>query len=1206
MAASSTPAVSSPPGPAAAGAPPGPAARPGGPRRWLRRVIVALAVLVVLVAAAWLAVPPIAKHLIETRLTEALGRPTTVGKVGFEPFSLRVTVNDLTVAGKTSSPLFAAHELTADVSAASLWHRAPVLDALRLVQPRIAIARDRDGHYDIDDLIERAQAPSDGPPPRFSLNNIEIVDGSIAFDDAAAGREHRIDTLAIGIPFLSTLPYQTAIRVTPHVEGNVNGAHFAVTGSATPFAEHREATLEVNLDNVALPQYLAYLPARPRVDLAQALASTRLTIAFIEAAKGERRLELRGEARLDDVQVKRRDGSPLLGAKRIAVTLDRVGVFGRDARIAKVAIEAPTVDVVRARDGTLELAQPLFDPTPPSRAAPAAPAAPWTVRVQAVAIERGSATLTDEGTAFRTGLADIALTASNVTNVPGEKARASASFLSADRIATFKAEAEADLLAPSATGSFSFTRFSLGLLFPYYKEALAADVQKGSLAFDGKFALTDGKFTLRDGSAAITDLAVAHPRSPRPFLRMPVVNAAGVGIDVAARRVEVASLDMREPAAEVVRERDGAIDVARIVRPGTATESAREDDAWILRIDRFRVERARLDVEDRMQQPPVRMTARDIDMTARDYSNARDAKVKVALTSRIGARGRGAWEGAVGTNPFSLAGTVDVTGLDLVPIRPYVESRVNVSLTGGSLAAKGRVTLNLPDKGEPRVTWKGNVAVTDFVALDKPTASDLARWKRLALDGVDVTSAPFRLSIDRIAAVDYYARVIVYQDGTLNLTRLLTPGAEPEPPPDAKPPPTAAAGTDEALPITLGRIELANGNVVFSDFFVRPNYSANLTEVTGSVSRMSKQDAGDVAITARVDHSAPVEIAGRIDPFASSLALDLRGKARDIDLPPLSPYAIKYAGYGIEKGKLSFDVHYQVEAKRLTAENHLTLDQLTFDPKHVDSPTATKLPVLLAVALLKNSRGVIDIRLPISGSLDDPQFSVGGLIVQVIVNLITKAVTAPFALLSAAFGHGEELSVIAFAPGESVPGPGASARLDTLGKALVDRPALRIDVAGRADPVADRNALQRKTVNDELRREKMKSLAARGEAPASVEQVTIGDDERAAWLTSAYRDSSLPDRPRNAFGVLESVPPAQMEAMLLAAAKVDDDALRRLANARAQAVKDALESRKVAGERIFIAAPQIGAPPSSRASAPAGTTPAAPEAPASRVDLALR
>src|SRR4029079_6911446 len=121
-------------------------------------------------------------------------------------------------------------------------------------------------------------------------------------------------------------------------------------------------------------------------------------------------------------------------------------------------------------------------------------------------------------------------------------------------------------------------------------------------------------------------------------------------------------------------------------------------------------------------------------------------------------------------------------------------------------------------------------------------------------------------------------------------------------------------------------------------------------------------------------------------------------KARDVDLPPLTPYSVKYAGYGIEKGKLTFDVHYKIEDRKLTATNRLVLDQLTFNRERIDSPTATKLPVLLAVSLLQDRNGVIDINLPVAGSLDDPQFSVGGLIIRVIVNLLTKAVTAPFAL----------------------------------------------------------------------------------------------------------------------------------------------------------------------------------------------------------------
>jgi hypothetical protein len=593
------------------------------------------------------------------------------------------------------------------------------------------------------------------------------------------------------------------------------------------------------------------------------------------------------------------------------------------------------------------------------------------------------------------------------------------------------------------------------------------------------------------------------------------------------------------------------------------------------------VEHASIDLEDRVPAPAVKLAVRDLNFDAANFSNARGAKSTVAVRARVGSRGRAAWNGTLATNPLALSGRIDVAGLDLVTIRPYVESQVNVSVTGGALAATGNFVADDPAKP----TWKGNIVVTDFAALDKPTSSDLVHWKRLALDDMDVALDPWRASIGRVGIDDYYARLIVYPDGTLNVTRLLTPERESD---DAQRP-------RDALPITLGRIELANGNVNYSDFFVKPNYSANLTEVTGTITTMSAEQAGDVAISARVDHSAPVEVSGRIHPFAKELSLDIAAKARDIDLPPLTPYAVKYAGYGIEKGKLTFDVHYRLDNRKLTAENRLVLDQLTFNPQRVDSPTATKLPVLLAVALLKDTRGVIDINLPISGSLDDPQFSVGGLIIRVIVNLIAKAATAPFALLSAAFGHGEELSTLTFADGSAALDDDARKRLDTLGKALADRPGLKLEIGGRADAQADRGALRKAYVETAMKREKMKSLAAQGEAPASVDLVTIGGDERTRWLTAAYRESDIKDRPRNFIGMLKDVPPAEMEAMLLASAKVDDDALRLLANARAQAVKDALVARNVAGERLFLTAPRM-----------TGEGPTKTAAATSRVDLALR
>jgi uncharacterized protein involved in outer membrane biogenesis len=1172
-------------------------------RRWLRRLGLVAAGLAALVLIAWLAVPPIVRAQLESRLTAALGRPATVESVKFNPFELRLSVFKLAVAGSVDpQPLLAVDALVADFSAASIWHRAPVLDALTLVRPRISLARDREGRYSIQDLIDKALAPP-LEPVRFSLNNIEIDDGQIAIADGVTGRKHELAALNIGIPFLSSLPYQTAILVTPRAAGTFNGTHFALSGTSIPFAEHREAALDIDLDALPLPPYVAYLPDKPRFDLASGTLTTKLKVVFVEAVSGERRLELRGDARIDGLAMKRRDGTPLAAVERIAVGLDRIDVFGHDARIETIAIDAPVIDVKRFADGTLEWARLLAETAPASAApAPGAPReAAWKFRTGKLGVTRGAVALVDEASTFRSTLVDIALDATNVSTKPGEKSHVKLNLVSSDRIASFPGEADVGPSAPAATGQ-------LGLLFPFYKSALAVDVQKGSLDYASAFTLdAKGNLRLNEGEATIADLRLAVPNNKEPISQAPQIVLRQIDVDVSARKVTLGGLQSSGAVLRMARSSDGSFEMTRLVKAAETGKPA-DDVTWTVLTRKLELDRVTLDVEDRVPQPPFKLALRELAFTATDIGSAPGTTSKVTLRAKLGKQGRIAFTGPLTRIPFRMNGELDVSGFTLTSLKPYFEPQVNVVVTDGTLKARGRLSLDVPADAGVRASWKGDVAIADFAALDKPTSSDLARWKSLSLAGVDITVDPFRASVGRIDLDDFYARIIVYPDATLNITRLLTPGASAEPAPDAKPAPvTATAAPREALPISIGHIELARGNVNFSDFYIKPNYSANLTEVAGSIGTMSAEQAGELNLAAHVERTAPVEVHGRLHPFAKELSLDIAAKASNIDLPPLSSYSTKYAGYGIERGQLTFDVHYQVENRKLTAENRLVLDQLKFGPR-VESPTATKLPVLLAVALLKNSRGVIDIKLPISGSLDDPKFSVGGIIIQVIVNLITKAVTAPFALLSAAFGGGEELSTLAFAPGSATLPAEAQKRVDTLGKALADRPALKLDIAGNADPTADADALRQSALTKAMRTEKMKKLVAEGSAPASVDQVAIDPDERVRWLTAAYRESSIPDRPRNVIGMLKDMPPAEMEAMFVANAKVDDEALRALANDRARAVKDALVAKGITDDRVFLIAPRVGGAAggnsSGHAGGDAGVPPAA--APTTRVDLALR
>jgi hypothetical protein len=346
-----------------------------------------------------------------------------------------------------------------------------------------------------------------------------------------------------------------------------------------------------------------------------------------------------------------------------------------------------------------------------------------------------------------------------------------------------------------------------------------------------------------------------------------------------------------------------------------------------------------------------------------------------------------------------------------------------------------------------------------------------------------------------------------------------------------------------------------------------------LTGLAGRVGPLDPRKPGEIDIRGAVDKTAPLKIVGKVNTLGSELFLDITATAKGIDMPTFSPYSGKYIGYAIEKGKLSVDIHYHVEKGELTAENNVFLDQLTLGEK-VESPDARSIPVSLALALLKNQRGEIDVHLPISGSINDPEFSIGGVIVKVFINLITKAATAPFAMLGSLFG-GEELSEIDFSPGYAQITPEAEKRLEALAKALIDRPALKLEITGRADPAHDPEALKHMILERTVKAQKLSESVKKGETVASLDDVELKPEEYEKYLTRVYKDSKF-SKPKNMIGLSKSLPVPEMEQLLLANIDAADSEMRELGELRAEVARDWLiEQGGVPSERVFVLAPKV-------------------------------
>lgn len=604
-------------------------------------------------------------------------------------------------------------------------------------------------------------------------------------------------------------------------------------------------------------------------------------------------------------------------------------------------------------------------------------------------------------------------------------------------------------------------------------------------------------------------------------------------------------------------------------------------------------------------------------LAPRDLDHAPDqATTKVAAGARTGLID---WRGQFGLQPLAVRGSVKLDRFPLQAFEPYVRDRLPVSLLRAEAGLKAEVAVKeLPaglDIGVVGDLLLADVLVHSRPAADAPTGlgntDELLSWQSFKLSGVSLALAPARapkIDITEAVLADFYSRLVITEQGRFNLQDVgpaaaATSSAESGTASTPAPPPTevvsavasqasspAADAPASALELSVGSTKLINGRVDFTDRFVRPNYSADLTQLNGSLGafRSGSREMATLELRGRAAGTALLDISGQLNPTAQPLALNIRAKATDLELAPLSPYAAKYAGYAIERGKLSMDVSYVITPDgKLEAKNQVILNQLTFGER-IDSPSATQLPVLLAVALLKDRHGVIDINLPISGSLNDPQFSVGGIIFKVIINLITKALTAPFSLL---FGGGsEDLSEVAFRLGVPAVTESGAAALDKVAQALIDRPSLKMTVTGAADPAAEREAYVQAVLEARLLQEKKKEQARAG-APAEAASAaagavteTVSGAERERLLKAVYRQTDLPDKPRNLIGLAKDIPAVEMEALLKARLVVTDEAMRELALQRGLAVRDALIAKGLPSERLFIASPKLR-PPADQAEA---------------------
>nr|WP_188697062.1 DUF748 domain-containing protein [Silvimonas amylolytica] len=1188
--------------------------------RWLTWLVIFLVAISII---GFLLLPWLARPQIEKALTSALHRPTTIAGMAFNPFTLQARLDGLDVREHNKTVLSAAH-ITANLDWASVWRRGPVLSALTLDQPYVWVQRVSGQQYNWSDLLTSSAQPQpkkDEGTPRFALYNISLNNGRIDFDDRVVNKTNQVTAINLGIPFISSLPVFVETVVEPHLAFKLNGSPFDIRGKTTPFENTRQTTVDLKVDGLDIPSYLQYVPVELGLRLPAAKFDSQLQLVFRQE-NNEPQLRLTGSARLRDVSLTDAQGQPLLSLPRMNTVLADVRPLANVYHLQSVETEGLHVTVTRAADGKLnwlaalqaqdksaQKAQAKTASAVASEPVSAEKSAPPDVAVGHIALRQSHVDWQDNMVkpAFSTAASPLDITVDHLALAGKQPATIK---LVASTPAGEKISQEGTLtLQPLVVDSqISIDALALARYQPYVAPYINAAITDGTLDWHGKLHYDDsGALRIEGMDTALNNVRLNLLNSKEGSAQIGKFSLTGATLDLAEQRYHLGQVALADPVWNASRGTDGQIDWTHFIKPQPAGSAHAGSAKTSAPAKPLRVTASGIAVSNYTSRfvdhqlpklPPLTLKSLSLQTGPIDYPSATPTEVK--LQAQGGKGGKYDVSGSVANTPAAGKLKLNLQNVDVGYGQAYFSQWLNVTVPTIKVSVKGDLVFGTAPKFTG--SYKGNIRISDLYSLDKVTGEDFLKWKSLDVSGIDARFEPMRVDIKTVALQNFYSRLVLYPDGHLNLADIVikqgqprgqrvsltnieanasapqavTPTPTPAPKPGAVASAPVKAPAKPLPPIRIGTIKLAGGNINYTDNFVKPNYTANLTDMGGTITGLSSaQDArAAVDIKGSVDRIAPVAVSGQLNPLSQQLYLDINASVKGYELSAASTYSAKYAGYGIEKGKLSMDVHYQIADRQLKAQNKIQLDQLTLGDK-ANSPDATKLPVKLALSLLTDHNGQINLDLPIAGSLDDPQFSVGGLIIKVIVNLLEKAITAPFDLLASAFGGGPQFAYAPFEPGSAVLDSQAQDSLAKLEKALNDRPAIKMEITGWSDPTLDLEGLRKHMVQSRMKAIKARQLTEHGETVTDESALEITPQEYPQLLARVYKQAKFPDKPTNMIGMDKSLPTEEMEKQLYTKLPVSDNDLRQLAGDRGLAVKNFLQQHGVDAARLYVTQPRV-------------------------------
>jgi uncharacterized protein DUF748 len=721
--------------------------------------------------------------------------------------------------------------------------------------------------------------------------------------------------------------------------------------------------------------------------------------------------------------------------------------------------------------------------------------------------------------------------------------------------------------------------------FDYAPKDLGFKIINGKVDIDSKIFFTKTKnkemSSRTSGTVNVHDLEIVDS-DKNAMIRLPKLAVVFAPSKFLKKDVRVESITISRPEIDIRRYESGDInlfsmgqspkkenDGEKIPAGQKSTETQepfrlvvedlKMDSSWVRFRDDYIGKTA-----SKKQPEPVQIAMGPITLAVQDFSTDQNSKGNFDFKTRLNEKGDIAANGKFGIFPLSVDTHFDFKDVVFTWIEPYLQSNVHLAITNGRFSSSGDLTLQQNNTEGLSATLKGDASIEEVVTVDKIYAEDFASLKGFYLKKMDISYNPMRIELGEIRLNGWKNRLVLHEDGNLNLSKILVSknSSENGSTIERK---KKKPSEESIIPVKVNTVFMQNIHMDFIDQQIKPYFSSNLTiseaKITGLTSKKFKE--ADVVIKGKIDDYAPVGVTGKINPLQENLFADMAFSLKGMELTTLTPYSGKYIGNTIEKGKLSIDLTCLIKEKELKADDKILFDQLALG-KTVDSPDSLKLPVGLAISLLKDRSGQINLDVPVSGRLDDPEFSMGGVIVQTLINIVEKAATSPFTLIGGVAGGGEELQFIEFNAGHEEINDGSSKKLDSIITLLYERPGLNLGIAGYVDPDKDRAALSDMIFHRKIKAQKRLAMIQNGMSSPSLEEIEVSTDEYEEYLRLAYTaDTSV--EPGHEITIQE------MEKKIKEKVVVKDTELKLLALNRAKEVKSyILKENTIEPNRLFL------------------------------------